>query len=86
MVVLADPEMVRLLMLRLVDGVSASMVTVLVPELAIVVVPDVELGARPVDQFAPSFQKPLLKLVHVAAPWQFEAKNKTRHATGAEIT
>ena len=55
-------------MVRLVDGVRASIVTVLVLELAIVVVPEVELGARPVDQFAPSFQKPLLKLVHVAAP------------------
>ena len=47
------------------------MVTVLVLELAIVVVPDVKLGTRPESQFVPSFQKPLLKLVHVAAAWQF---------------
>src|SRR6266511_877168 len=84
LVMLADPEIVRLLMVRFVDGVWASMVTVLVLALVMSVEPRLELGARPVDQFVPSFQKPLPALVQLTAAKPGSARDGIRHARNTQ--
>ena len=64
-------EIVILWMLRFVEGVPVSIVTVLVPAFVIKMELNVELGGWLLDQFAPVRQSPLAAFVQMSGPAAF---------------